>query len=496
MDNKDNKDNKDNTTPQNVQDEIEFWDEMKNVFFRIKKEMYELIIIDNLFSVDIIDKRGLLGTRKKELLGKLYKFYENSCYDHNDKRNMFRLWAKETWCMSLNATTSLAHMYSEGIGTQQDNKKAVLIYQTICDINPEIQGGAYKDIVSIAHNNLGVAYMAGRGVRKDFEMAHKMLSKAKDLGNVRATANLGKLYLIKDSDIDVDYDEAYKLLNKSYEQGEKYYLSDLINCYENSQSHNSERSSDKLRVLKKELKESKENEIKTINTNLRETKTIQPNEDKDELFNKYKDSGDSKDIEKMETLEKYFMGLRCQSKAEILLEARNRLLKAIDLHNKGMELHKLTKYTEAYEYFKQGSHLGLNVSRFNIGKYYEFGFIGEINLDEAKKIYEDLAEKKMGLATCELGKWYFNGTKIKQDINKGLQLFKRACELECCDAFFIMFNHLDKNNKFPEAFEYYIKGKHLQCKIDLLVSLGREEQNLDNIPIDIILETIKDVYCS
>lgn len=81
------------------------------------------------------------------------------------------------------AQSALGLMYQEGLGIEQDDKKAGKWFKKAAE-----QGRAD------AQTFLGMLYCQGRGVEKDFTIARKWFEKAAIAGNVDAQTFLGNLY--------------------------------------------------------------------------------------------------------------------------------------------------------------------------------------------------------------------------------------------------------------------------------------------------------------
>ena len=76
------------------------------------------------------------------------------------------------------AYCNLGNMYDEGLGVNQDYKKAVEYYQKACDLG---DSGAYC--------NLGVMYSSGLGVAVDKNKALQLYKKSCDMGNEQGCRN-------------------------------------------------------------------------------------------------------------------------------------------------------------------------------------------------------------------------------------------------------------------------------------------------------------------
>ena len=101
------------------------------------------------------------------------------------------------------AQYSLATMYADGDGVEQDNAKAVHWYQRAAH-----QGD------SNAQYNLGVMYAHGRGVQKDNNKAHQWYFKAAEQGDLDAQHYLRMSYLLKQ--LDQAGQKKYKMISKNW----------------------------------------------------------------------------------------------------------------------------------------------------------------------------------------------------------------------------------------------------------------------------------------
>ncbi len=82
------------------------------------------------------------------------------------------------------ANTLIARIYTEGLGVQKDDKKALEYYKRASDLG-DVQG-------TFA---LGLSYAEGRGVKKDRKIAGELFEKAALTGHPEANYNLGLLFL-------------------------------------------------------------------------------------------------------------------------------------------------------------------------------------------------------------------------------------------------------------------------------------------------------------
>ncbi|MBJ8417604.1 tetratricopeptide repeat protein [Acinetobacter courvalinii] len=104
---------------------------------------------------------------------------------------------------NVNAQNNLAWMYENGKGIAQDHKKAFELYQRAAH-----QGD------SNAQYNLGVMYAHGRGVQKDNNKAHQWYFKAAEQGDLDAQHYLRMSYLLKQ--LDQAEQEKYKMISKDW----------------------------------------------------------------------------------------------------------------------------------------------------------------------------------------------------------------------------------------------------------------------------------------
>ncbi|MGN5764053.1 tetratricopeptide repeat protein [Acinetobacter calcoaceticus] len=104
---------------------------------------------------------------------------------------------------NVNAQNNLAWMYENGKGIAQDHKKAFEWYQRAAN-----QGD------SNAQYNLGVMYEHGRGVQKDNNKAHQWYFKAAEQGDLDAQHYLRMSYLLKQ--LDQAGQKKYKMMSKDW----------------------------------------------------------------------------------------------------------------------------------------------------------------------------------------------------------------------------------------------------------------------------------------
>ncbi|EKU54927.1 Sel1 repeat protein [Acinetobacter sp. WC-323] len=104
---------------------------------------------------------------------------------------------------NVNAQNNLAWMYENGKGIAQNHKKAFEWYQRAAH-----QGD------SNAQYNLGVMYAHGRGVQKNNNKAHQWYFKAAEQGDLDAQHYLRMSYLLKQ--LDQAGQKKYKMISKDW----------------------------------------------------------------------------------------------------------------------------------------------------------------------------------------------------------------------------------------------------------------------------------------
>lgn len=84
---------------------------------------------------------------------------------------------------TADASVSLAYCYDKGIGTEKNAEKAIAIWKEYAEKGNET-----------ACRNLGVEYLFGKHLKRDYEKAFYWTQKAAELGDVVAINNLGWCY--------------------------------------------------------------------------------------------------------------------------------------------------------------------------------------------------------------------------------------------------------------------------------------------------------------
>lgn len=130
---------------------------------------------------------------------------ENSKHPQ-DRERTFQLYRKAAET-SLDGLCNLGHCYSDGIGTDKDDKKAVECYRIAAE-NGSAQG----------QYDLAVCYRNGEGVKQDFAKAVELYEKAIAQGHSNAMSNLGLLY-DNGIGVEVDKSKAIKYYQMSAENG-------------------------------------------------------------------------------------------------------------------------------------------------------------------------------------------------------------------------------------------------------------------------------------
>ena len=134
-------------------------------------------------------------------------------------RRAFRMLLAVSLKGNASAQFYLAYCYSNGLGVEVDNDKAVEWYRRSAE-----QGN------SSSQNNLGVCYSNGRGVNQDKAKAAEWYRKAAEQGEAYAQCNLADFY--KDG-IGVEKDLALAVLwyKKSADQQHERAMLALADCY-------------------------------------------------------------------------------------------------------------------------------------------------------------------------------------------------------------------------------------------------------------------------
>ena len=173
----------------------------------------------------------------------------------NDYKKAF-YWLSESNNKQLFESYSLlAELYRNGLGTEQDLKKAFelnlagaklgdrfamfrVAYSYSCgegcDVNKSEAFKWYKKLADkgdeSAQNNIGAMYASGDGVTKDEKEAFKWYLKAAKGGNSLAECNVGRCYFAGRG-VEKDLTEAFNWFTKSAEHGNVQGYSALSYCY-------------------------------------------------------------------------------------------------------------------------------------------------------------------------------------------------------------------------------------------------------------------------
>ena len=116
--------------------------------------------------------------------------------------------AKERAENDLLAKTTLAELYFDGAGVEQDYAEAARLFREASEAG-----------FARATQGLGVCYAIGAGVERDARQAFELFQKAAELGDAVATGNLGVCYLMG-AGVEQDYAEAARLFREASEAGD------------------------------------------------------------------------------------------------------------------------------------------------------------------------------------------------------------------------------------------------------------------------------------
>ncbi len=175
--------------------------------------------------------------------------------DVQDYKSAFYWIAESNNKQLFESYSYLAELYRNGLGTEQDLKKAFdlnltgakmgdksamfrVAYSYSCGEGSEINKSEafkwYKKLADMgdvgAQNNIGAMYANGDGVTKDEKEAFKWYLKAANAGNSLAECNVGRCYLAGQG-VEKDLTEAFKWFTKSAEHGNVQGYSALSVCY-------------------------------------------------------------------------------------------------------------------------------------------------------------------------------------------------------------------------------------------------------------------------
>ena len=108
---------------------------------------------------------------------------------------------------NLDAINNLGVLYMEGLGVEKDYKKAFeYVSQAVADNDP------------VALDNLGTMYLLGHGVGQDYAKAFELFSKSAEGGNLQGQVDLGIMYN-RGLWVKQDYAKAVELYRKAAEKG-------------------------------------------------------------------------------------------------------------------------------------------------------------------------------------------------------------------------------------------------------------------------------------
>lgn len=114
--------------------------------------------------------------------------------------------------IEISKILKLAKKYRYGINTEVNTKKAILLYKMLTHHNNPI---AMRELANI--------YLRGDGVKKNYDIAYKLLYKASDLGDTESLCTIADMYR-EGKGVQLDYNKAFNLYKKAAESGNAHGL--------------------------------------------------------------------------------------------------------------------------------------------------------------------------------------------------------------------------------------------------------------------------------
>lgn len=139
--------------------------------------------------------------------------------DYKKAVNYFQEAAKLNHFMAKN---ELGVAYIEGKGVAKDYKKAFYLFKQVVDQAPD----------PISNYNLGHMYRLGMGVKKDYAKAINNYKVASDLGHIDASLNLGNIYNSGYLGMNISYPKAFMYFRRAAKGGEPDAINSLGTLYE------------------------------------------------------------------------------------------------------------------------------------------------------------------------------------------------------------------------------------------------------------------------
>jgi hypothetical protein len=134
----------------------------------------------------------------------------------------------------------------------------------------------------------------------------------------------------------------------------------------------------------------------------------------------------------------------------------NKVVRSEALRLIGILKYRMNKYDESIDLINRSIQLGNSMSLVNMGWYYEFGY-GNIKVDNNKAImyYTRSIQLNNPYGMVRLARLYRYGYGVPKDINKSIELYRKAISLNCYLAYNRLGNLYEKQKKMKEAIELY-----------------------------------------
>ncbi len=297
-----------------------------------------------------------------------------------------------------------------------------------------------------AQYTLGMMYLNGEEVEKDYKQAFDWISKSADKGNVNAQNKLGDLYFYGIG-TNKDYKKAFYYYTKSAEQDNDQAENSLANMYYTGYEGIDRSYTSALEWFQKSADKNNPDSIYSLGimhengegVNKDYVKSVDFYKKAFDLYKISAENGDSNAEFKLG--EMYFKGRGIDKDVNKAIEyykksAEKDNIKAIEflgnIYYKGEKGIK-KDYKLAIEYFNKllksenkyvFSETELDDIEYNVGDcYYRIK-----DYKEALKIFKKLAEKDNPKALCSLGDMYKLGNLVEQDYKKAFELYKKSAE--------------------------------------------------------------------
>ena len=254
-----------------------------------------------------------------------------------------------------------------------------------------------------AQVRLGITYMEGETVPRDYQEAHKWLAKAADQCHPRGQAGLGVLY---DNGLGVnqDYKQAAEWYRKAAEQGHanaQYYLGTM---YDEGRgvAQDYVQAAEWYRKAADQYRKAAEQGNTLAQCDLADMYYDGRGvaQDYKEAFKWYR-----KSAEQGEPLAQNCLGIMYESGEGVPQD-----------------------YTEALRWYRKAAEQGEPLAQNNLGVMYENGLGVAQDYKEGIKWFRKAAEQSCGIAQFNLGRVYLWGQAVPQDVDEVIKWYRLAAE--------------------------------------------------------------------